>query len=143
MYVYFQTYLSKRNWGRHNESGFKKMFNFLASWERRFFTITKDGLYFTPDEHSHEIQDNLIYSTTFGFTCGEAATGYPYGVLVNSSHRALQLDAGDVFTLGLFVHYLSKAVQESKNIRQNRFGSFARVRTGCEAEYFIDGQDYF
>ena len=87
------------------------MFNFLASWERRFFTITKDGLYFTPNEHSHEIQDNLIFSTTFGFTCGQAATGYPYGVLVNSSHRALQLDAGDVFTLGLFVHYLSKAVQ--------------------------------
>jgi phospholipase D1/2 len=85
----------------------------------------------------------LIFSTTFGFVCGEAATGYAFGVLVNSSHRALQLDAEDVFTLGLFVHFLAKAVQESKNIRQNRFGSFARVRSGCEAEYFVDGQDYF
>jgi hypothetical protein len=29
------------------------MFNFLASWERRFFTVTKDGVYFTADEHTH------------------------------------------------------------------------------------------
>lgn len=109
------------------------MFNFLASWERRFFTVTKEGVYFTADENNYDILDNLIFSTTFGFACGEAATGYRYGVLVNSSHRALQLDAEDVYTLGLFVHFLSKAIQENKNIRQNRFGSFARVRSGCEA----------
>lgn len=63
--------------------------------------------------------------------------------MINSSHRALQLDAEDIFTFGRFAYFLSKAIEENKNIRQNRFNSFARVRNGCEGEYFIDGQDYF
>jgi hypothetical protein len=119
------------------------MFNFLASWEKKYFTITKEGVYFTDYEASYEIQDNLIFSTTFSFSCGEASAGYQYGILINSSHRALQLDAEDIFTFGLFAHFLSQAISENKNIRQNRFISFARVRSGCESEYFVDGQDYF
>ena len=130
--IYFQGYLSKRSWGRHNESGIKKLFNFLASWERRYFTITREGVYFTDGSSSPDILDNLIFSSTFSFCCG-ASTGYQYGVLINSSHRTLQIDAEDVFTFAYFVHFLSKAILENKNIQQNRFISFARVRGGCQS----------
>lgn len=43
----------------------------------------------------------------------------------------------------IFVHFLGKAISENQNLKGNRFNSFARIQSNCEAKYYIDGQDYF
>lgn len=133
----------KRAGGRHDESGLRKLLNYFTSWEERFFTISGEGVSLTEFEGSEDLLDSLLFTTTFSFLYGQASTGYPYGIILNSSHRVLHIDAQDVFTLAYFVHFLGKASSYNLNIAPNRYGSFARIRPSCDGKYYIDGQDYF
>ena len=47
--VYYQGDMEKRAWGRHDESTFKKIFEFLGNWEQRFFTISSEGVSFADE----------------------------------------------------------------------------------------------
>jgi len=39
--------MNKKGWGRHGESGLKKLFSFLAAWDECYFTISGEGIHFT------------------------------------------------------------------------------------------------
>jgi hypothetical protein len=139
MKVYYQVAMTKKAWGRHGESGLKKLFSFLASWDECFFTISAEGIHFTESDESSFILDHLIFSTTFSFIYGPEATGYSYGIIINSSHRVLQMEAKNIFDMVLFLFFLTKAIDESKNLSVNRFESFAPIQQHCESKYYIDG----
>lgn len=74
---------------------------------------------------------------------GEAMTGYTYGVIINSSQIVILLDCKHVLAMGLFLHFLKLAMTNNENIRANRFDSFARVKSRGNAEWLVDGEEYF
>lgn len=42
-----------------------------------------------------------------------------------------------------FVYFIRKAMKENNYLSENRYHSFASVRSSCNATYFIDGKNYF
>lgn len=70
----------------------------------------------------------LQYSVSFSLQYGEAETGYTYGIVVNSAHRVLSLDAVNIFNLTYFVYFLKKAMKENDYLTSKRYQSFASIR---------------
>ena len=52
---------------------------------------------------------------------GEAETGYTYGIMLNSSHRLLNIDADNIFNFTYFVYWLRKAMKDSDYLSKKRF----------------------
>lgn len=78
----------------------------ITAWNDRLFSITSQGIYLC-ELNCLDVEDTLMFSSTFSFLYGEAATGYPYGIVINSSQRILNLDARNIFNLVLVVRFLS------------------------------------
>lgn len=93
MVTYFQRNLIKKAGGRHTESSLSRIMNNFISWRHKFFTITNEGLYYTDEEDSFNIKEMLLFNESFSLSHGEIKTGYTYGLILNSSHRILQVDA--------------------------------------------------
>ena len=70
----------------------------------------------------------IPYSVGFSLLYGEAETGYPYGIILNSSHRVLSIDAVNIFNFTYFVYFLRKAMRENDFLSKKRFESFANIR---------------
>ncbi len=68
------------------------MYNFV-SWRHKFFTITNEGIYYTDTDNSFSIKEIILFNQSFSLLHGEIKTGYTYGIVLNSSHRVLQIDA--------------------------------------------------
>ena len=85
----------------------------------------------------------IPYSVGFRLFYGQAETGYTYGIVLNSSHRILSIDAGDIFNLTYFVYWLRKAMKENDYFTHKKYGSFANIREKCSSKYYIDGKGYF
>ena len=106
MKIYYQGVLAKRAGGRHNESNFKKFINMFTTWNDRLVSISPEGIYLCLPSNL-EIEDTIMFSSTFSFLYGEAATGFAYGLVINSSQRILSLDARNIFNLVQMVRFLS------------------------------------
>lgn len=65
----------------------------MFNWSKRFFTITSEGVYFTSGDEDFRIEEMIPFSEGFKLLYGEAETGYTYGIILNSSHRMLNIDA--------------------------------------------------
>lgn len=85
----------------------------------------------------------LPFSVGFKLLYGEAETGYTYGIVLNSAHRILSIDAGNIFNMTYFVYFVRKAMKENDYLNVKRFHSFADIRNNCFANYYIDGKEYF
>jgi phospholipase D1/2 len=94
-------------------------------------------------EDNLTIEDSMMFSSTFSMLYGESATGYEYGLVINASQRILSLDSKNVFNMVQFVRFLSEALTISETTSAHRFASFAPLRIGCDAKYFVDGEGYF
>ena len=52
----------------------------------------------------------IPFSVGFKLLYGEAETGYTYGIMLNSAHRVLSMDAGNIFNMTYFVYFVRKAM---------------------------------
>lgn len=81
------------------------MNNFTA-WNDRLVSISPEGIYVCSPSNL-DIEDTIMFSSTFSFLYGQAATGFHYGLVINSSQRILSLDAHNLFNLVHMVRFLS------------------------------------
>lgn len=63
--------------------------------------------------------------------------------MINSDHRILNVDAGNIFRMTYFVYFIRKAMKESTYLEVKRYHSFADIRSNCSGKYYIDGRNYF
>lgn len=135
--------LTKKAGGRHNESTIKKIATYFTNWTKKHFTITSEGVYYTANDRDFRIEEMIPFSVGFKLVYGESDTGYTYGIILNSAHRMLSIDAENIFNFTYFVYSIRKAMKESNYLIVKRFHSFADVRENCQTKYYIDGKDYF
>ena len=143
MKTFKQLELRKRAGGRHNESIVKKFVSYFTNWDKKQFTISSEGVYYTASDKDFRIEEMIPFSVGFKLLHGEKDTCYTYGIMINSAHRLLIIDAQDIFNFTYFVYFIRKAMRENDYLTVKRFRSFASERTGCNAKYYIDGKDYF
>ena len=94
---------------------------YLTKWSSRFFTITSEGIYYTANENDYTIEEMIPFSVGFSLLHGESQTGYTYGIVINSSHRVLSVDASNIYNLTYFVYSLRKAIKENDIFTKKRY----------------------
>lgn len=106
----------------------------------KLFTISSEGLYYTANDKDFRIEEMIPFSVGFKILYGEKDTCYTYGIMINSAHRLLIIDAEDIFNFIYFVYFISKAMKENNYLSPKRYKSFASERSLCKGNYYIDGK---
>lgn len=70
MSIFKQMFLRKRAGGRHNESAWKKAMSYFINWNRKYFTITSEGVYFTDSDEDFRIEEMIPFSVGFKLLYG-------------------------------------------------------------------------
>lgn len=140
-------FLKKRSGGRYkHETGCcARNCGFLCrSWSRRWFIVTGDFVSYMSKIDSHEIQEILLFDSTFKVSYDDKITGKENSIMITNSGRSLIVTAKDKIEQMIWVKAIDEAFKTSEWSTRavKRFGSFAPARLNNECRSFSDAVEY-
>lgn len=130
----------KRSGGRYQESCIKCGVIF-KTWKIRYFIIHNEGIIYK--DENNNIKEYVTYDYDFRMKHGKQQTGSDKGLILETSHRKLTLEALTLFDYLQFVYYVKMGLKNSEYSTIHRYNSFAPVRQNCNIDFFVDGADYY
>jgi phospholipase D1/2 len=87
-----------------------------------------------------KVREMLLFDYNFKIEYGKVKTGYHRGILIRTTTRNLNLQTYDDDSFTDLIVALMDAYKNSSATCLHRFDSFAPIRQGNKAEWFIDGK---
>lgn len=138
-------YVWKKTGGRRaNEERTCNCSKYFRRYQQRWLLIRDTTIGYMTSNTSEILHESLLFKGKFLVQTGKRDTGHADGITIVTSQRVLTFRTGSEVLMLEWQQAILTAYQASEwNQKENPYSSSFPVRKGNQAQWFVDGEDYF
>lgn len=138
-------YVLKRTGGRlGNEARICNCSRYFHRFQRRWLLLRDSSLSYLMMRGDRALLETLPLKGKLRILTGREDTGYEDGIRVEASQRWLLFRAGSAVEMRDWQAAITQAYSQSLwGDQTNPYQSSFPIRTDCQAQFYVDGEDYF